>query len=169
MSKNRKKGYSKYENPDSDRLNKKTVQKGSVIVGNLSDYENIPSNVKDHKREAVVVLKDEEENLGTVDIHGKNSVDGKSRKKKEDAGLWQEIEKNGQKVYVDINIRTVDAKGKPIRQGKKFKNTGVIIDNENMQKVEKHIYEKGHRTSHSIRKIIAENKSKRDKKKKANK
>ncbi len=164
----KKKGYSEYENPRSDILNKKPVEKGSVIVANLSDFEKLPKNVKDHKREAVVVLKDKDKNLGTVDIHGKSSVDGKSRKKKKEAGLWEEIEKNGQKVYVDINIRITDVEGKPIRQGKKFKNTGVLLEPDQLAKVENHIYlNKGR--SHSARNIIQSNKEKRDKKKKANK
>lgn len=136
---------------------------GSIIVANLSDFEKLPKNVKDHKREAVVVLKDKEEKLGTVDVHGQNSVDGTSRKKKVDSGLWQEIEKNGQKVYVDINIRTVDAEGKPIRQGKKFKNTGVLLEPEQLAKVEDHLY-KNKKRKHSIREIVARNKTIKEKK-----
>ncbi len=166
--KNRKKGYSKYENPNSDMLNKEPVTKGSVIVANLSDYETIPKNVQDHKRESVVVLKDINDELGIVHIHGKNSVDGKSRKKKKESGLWEEIQKAGQEVYVDIDIRVTDAKGNPIKQGKVFKNTGVMIDKENMSKIESHVYMNKGR-SRSVRKIIQSNKEKRDKKKKANK
>lgn len=145
-------------------MNQKPVKKGSIIVAKLSDFEKLPKNVKDHKREAVVVLKDKEENLGTVDIHGKNSVDGKSRKKKEESGLWKEIEKNGQEVYVDINIRIMDAEGNPIRQGKKFKNTGILLDPNQLEKVEEHLF-KSKKRNHSIRAIVAKNKSLRDKKK----
>lgn len=142
---------------------------GSVIAANLSDYENLPDFVQDHKRESVTVLKDKDGKLGVVYIHGKNDVSGTSRKKKEESGLWQAISKNGQEVYVDIDIKVSDAKGRPIKQGKVFQNTGIMIDKKNMDKVEKHIYEKGGRKSHSVRNIIAENKTKREKKKKANK
>lgn len=169
MKNKKKKGYSSYENPNANINNKKPVKEGSVIVANLSDYENIPKNVKDHRRESVAVLKDEEGDLGVVFIHGKNDVSGKSRAKKEEAELWQAIEKNGQAVYIDLDIRVRDAKGNPIKQGKVFQNTGIMIDKENMAKVEKHIYEKGGRKSHSIRNIVSENRRLRDKKKKANK
>lgn len=165
----KKKGYSSYENPKANRNNKIPVEEGSVIVANLSDYEKLPDFVKDHKRESVTVLKDNKGELGVVYIHGKKDVSGRSREKKQEAGLWEEIEKNGQKVYVDIDIRVTDAKGNPIKQGKVFQNTGVMIDEANMTKIEKHVYEKGGRKSHSIRNIIVENKQKRDKKKKANK
>lgn len=165
MSKKNKK-YSNYKNPNANKWNKVPVEKGSVLVANLSDYEKLPKNVKDHKRESVTVFKDEKGELGILYIHGKFSVDGKSRTKKEEAGLWEEIEKSGQKVYVDIDIKVTDAKGNPIKQGKVFKNTGVMIDEKNMQKIEKHIYEKGGRKSHNIRNIIADNRTKRDKKKK---
>ena len=156
MSK-KKKGYSSYENPNANINNKKPVKEGSVIVANLSDYEEIPKNVKDHRRESVAVLKDEEGDLGVVFIHGKNDVSGKSRAKKEEAGLWQAIEKNGQEVYIDLDIRVRDAKGNPIKQGKVFQNTGIMIDKENMAKVENHIYENNGRKSHSIRKILKKN------------
>lgn len=101
-------------------------------------------------------------------IHGLNSIDDRSRVKKKEAGLWEEIEKNGQKVYVDINIRITDAEGKPIRQGK-FKNTGVSLEADQLQKVENHLYLNKGRKSHSIRKLIQANKAIRDKNKKANK
>ncbi len=164
--KKKKKGYSSYENPKANKNNRIPVEKGSVIVANLSDYEKLPDFVKDHKRESVTVLKDDSGELGVVYIHGKKDVSGKSREKKQEAGLWEEIEKNGQKVYVDIDIKVTDSKGNPIKQGKVFQNTGVMIDKTNMAKVEMHIYEKGGRKNHSIRNIISENKRKREKKKK---
>lgn len=77
-----KKGYSEYQNPKANINNQKKVKKGSVIVANVSDYDKLPKNVKDHKRESIVVLKDAKEELGVVFIHGKKSVDGKSREKK---------------------------------------------------------------------------------------
>ncbi len=165
----KKKGYSSYENPKANRNNKIPVEQGSVIVANLSDYEKLPDFVKDHKRESVTVLKDNNGELGVVYIHGKKDVSGRSREKKQEVGLWEEIEKNGQKVYVDIDIRVTDAKGNPIKQGKVFQNTGVMVDKENMAKVENHLYLNKGRKSHSIRKTIQQNKEIRDKKKKANK
>lgn len=90
-------------------------------------------------------------------------------KRKKEAGIYEEITKNGQQVYVDIDIRVTDAKGNPIKQGKVFQNTGVIIAPEEMEKVENHIFLNKGRKSHSIRNSISENKRIRDKKKKANK
>lgn len=160
--------YSSYINKKSDELNKKPVEKGSVIVANLSDYEKLPKNVKDHKRESVVVLKDSNKELGVVFIHGVDDVDGTSRMKKKEAGLWELIKKNNEDVFVDLDIRENDANGNPIKQGSIFKNTGVVIEDEQMEKVEKHIYSKNGRKSHNIRNTVVENKKKRDKKKKAN-
>ena len=78
----KRKQYSTYNNPKSDELNKKPVKKGSVIVSNLSNYEKLPKFVTDHKRESVVVLKDRNDELGVVYLHGKNDENGRSRKKK---------------------------------------------------------------------------------------
>lgn len=166
--KRKKKGYSEYENSNAKKNNRIPVQEGSVIVAKLSDYEELPSFVKDHKRESITVLKEKNGELGVVYIHGKNDITGKSRKKKVDSGIWQEIEKNGQEVYVDLDIRITDSKGNPIRQGKVFQNTGVMIDKENMEKVENHLFMNKGR-SHNVRNAISENKRIRDKKKKANK
>ncbi len=161
----KKKNYSNYQNPKSKELNKKPVKKGSVIVGKLSDYEKLPKTEVDHKRESIVVLKSPEKELGVVYIHGLKGKDGKSRSKKVDAGLWTEIEKKGQKVYVDIDIRVKDVHGNPIKQGPKFQNTGVMISESEMKKVEEHIFKKKGRKKHSIRNIISENKKKTETKK----
>lgn len=165
--KKKKKGYSSYENPKANKNNRIPVEKGSVIVANLSDYEKLPDFVKDHKRESVTVLKDNNGELGVVYIHGKKDVSGKSRVKKKEAGLWEEIEKNGQKVYVDIDIKVTDSKGNPIKQGKVFQNTGVMIDKTNMAKIEDHIYKTKGRKSHRIRNQITRNKEIEAKKNKA--
>ncbi|MDE5546950.1 MAG: hypothetical protein K2I88_05750 [Anaeroplasmataceae bacterium] len=164
-----KKKYSRYVNPKSKRLNSIPVTIGSIIVAYLSAYEKLPKYVEDHKRESIVVLKDINNELGVVYIHGINSIDGKSRHKKKEAGLWEEIEKNGQKVYADLDIRITDAEGNPIKQGNKFKNTGIILSAEELKKVEKHLYEKGKRVSHNIRNIISNNRRERGKNKKASK
>ncbi|MDE6656949.1 MAG: hypothetical protein K2J85_08155, partial [Anaeroplasmataceae bacterium] len=82
-----KKKYSTYVNPKSKRLNRVPVTIGSVIVAYLSDYESLPKYVEDHKRESIVVLKDINNELGVVYIHGLNGSDGKSRVKKKEAGL----------------------------------------------------------------------------------
>lgn len=155
--------YSSYINKKSDELNKKPVEKGSVIVANLSDYEKLPKNVKDHKRESVVVLKDSNKELGVVFIHGVDDVDGNSRMKKKEAGLWELIKKNNEDVFVDLDIRENDVNGNPIKQGSIFKNTGVVIEDEQMEKVESHIYlNKGRKRS--IRNIISINKKIKEKK-----
>lgn len=161
----KRKQYSTYNNPKSDELNKKPVKKGSVIVSNLSNYEKLPKFVTDHKRESVVVLKDRNDELGVVYLHGKNDENGRSRKKKKEAGIWEEVEKNGQAVYVDLDTRITDAGGNPIKQGKIFRNTGVMLDEKNLEKVENHILKPGKR-NHSIRKIVKENKNIVSKKKK---
>ncbi|MDE6242218.1 MAG: hypothetical protein K2M08_07350 [Anaeroplasmataceae bacterium] len=135
-----KKKYSRYVNSKSKRLNSIPVTIGSIIVAYLSDYERLPKYVEDHKRESVVVLKDINNELGVVYIHGLKSIDGKSRHKKKEAGLWEEIEKNGQKVYVDLDIKITDAEGKSIKQGAKFQNTGVILSSKEMKKVKNHIF-----------------------------
>ncbi|MDE6242219.1 MAG: hypothetical protein K2M08_07355 [Anaeroplasmataceae bacterium] len=158
-----KKKYFKYINPKSKRLNTIPVTIGSIIVAYLSDYERLPKYVEDHKRESVVVLKDIDDELGVVYIHGLKSIDGKPRVKKKEAGLWEEIEKNGQKVYVDLNIRITDAEGKPIKQRSKFKNTGVILSSKEIKKVQNHLFEPGKR-SHSARNIVRDNKKIREKK-----
>ena len=161
----KRKQYSTYNNPKSDELNKKPVKKGSVIVSNLSNYEKLPKFVTDHKRESVVVLIDRNDELGVVYLHCKNDENGRSRKKKKEAGIWEEVEKNGQAVYVDLDIRITDAGGNPIKQGKIFRNTGVMLDEKNLEKVENHILKPGKR-NHSIRKIVKENKNIVSKKKK---
>lgn len=163
----KRKQYSTYNNPKSDELNKKPVKKGSVIVSNLSNYEKLPKFVTDHKRESVVVLKDRNNELGVVYLHGKNDENGRSRKKKKEAGIWEEVEKNGQAVYVDLDIRITDAGGNPIKQGKIFRNTGVMLDEKNLEKVEKHIYENNGRKSHSFRNILKKNRDLQQKNKKA--
>ncbi|MDE6656846.1 MAG: hypothetical protein K2J85_07630, partial [Anaeroplasmataceae bacterium] len=144
-------------NPKSKRLNSVPATIGSVIVAYLSDYERLPKYVEDHKRESIVVLKDTCNELGVVYIHGLKSIDGKTRIKKKEAGLWEEIEKNGQKVYVDLDIRITDAEGNPIKQGNKFKNTGIILSFEGLKKVKNHLYNKNGRKNHSIRKKIFQN------------
>ncbi|MDE6407396.1 MAG: hypothetical protein K2K48_01125 [Anaeroplasmataceae bacterium] len=158
-----KKKYSKYVNPKSKSLNRIPVTIGSVIVAYLSDYERLSKYVEDHKKDSIVVLKDINNELGVVYIHELKSIDGKARVKKKEAGLWEEIEKNGQKVYVDINIRTIDVEGKPITQGLKFKNTGVLLESEQLVKVENHLY-KNKKRNHSIREIVAKNESIKEKK-----
>ena len=158
-----KKKYSTYVNPKSKRLNSVPATIGSVIVAYLSDYERLPKYVEDHKRESIVVLKDIHNELGVVYIHGLKSIDGKTRVKKKEVGLWEEIEKNGQRVYVDLDIRIADAEGKPIKQGAKFQNTGVILSSKELQKVLSHIFEPGKR-SHSARNIVRENKKIQEKK-----
>ena len=127
----------------------------------MSNYEKLPKNTVDHKRESVVVIKDKND-LGVVYLHGVNDRTGKSRIDKVKDGLWVDIKKNGQTVLADINIRTKDAKGKPIRQGNTFQNTGAVIDDENMLKLENHLY-KGKKRKHSIRNIVANNKKLLDK------
>ena len=159
-----KKKYSKYVNPKAKNLNRIPVTLGSIIVAYLSDYERLPKYVEDHKRESIVVLKDTCNELGVVYIHGLKSIDGKTRIKKKEAGLWEEIEKNRQKVYVDLDIRITDAEGNPIKQGAKFQNTGVILSAQEMKKVQKHLFLNLGRRSHSIRTSISENKKIREKK-----
>lgn len=165
MTKGKKKGYSKYENPKAKENNRKPVQVGSIIVANVSDYEKIvrKGSKKDHRKEAVTVIKAADETLGVVFLHGKTNVIGNSRQKKVDAGLWEEIEKNGQGVYVDIDIRIKDSKGNDIKQGKVFQNTGIIISPEELEKVESHIYKKKKR-NHSIREQVAKNNTIKEKK-----
>ncbi|MDE6407394.1 MAG: hypothetical protein K2K48_01135 [Anaeroplasmataceae bacterium] len=160
-----KKKYSRYVNPKSKRLNKIPVTIGSVIVAYLSDYERLPKYADDHKRESIVMLKDINNELGVVYIHGLKSIDGKTKVKKKESGLWEEIEKNGQKVYVDLDIKITDAEGKPIKQGVKFQNTGIILNSKEMKKVEKHLFENKGREKHSIRNIIKINRDIQAKKK----
>ncbi|MDE6407395.1 MAG: hypothetical protein K2K48_01130 [Anaeroplasmataceae bacterium] len=159
-----KKKYSKYVNPKSKRLNKIPVTIGSVIVAYLSNYERLPKNAEDHKRESIVVLKDINNELGVVYIHGLKSIDGKTRVKKKESGLWEEIEKNGQKVYVDLDIRITNSEGNPIKQGAKFQNTGIIISFKELKKVNNHLYNKNGRKNHSIRKKIYQNQQIKNKK-----
>ena len=159
-----KKRYSNYVNPKAKRLNGIPVTIGSIIVAFLSDYERLPRYVENHKRESVVVLKDINDELGVVYIHGLKSIDGTNRVKKKEAGLWEEIEKNGQKVYVDLDIRITDAEGKPIKQGVRFQNTGVILNVGELKKVENHLYNKNGRKTHSIRKRIFQNQQIKNKK-----
>ena len=156
-SSRKKKDYSRYKNPKSKKINNHPVDVASVIVGDLSSYEKLPKNVKDHKRESVVVLKGRDKSLGVVYIHGKESLDGKSRTKKKEAGLWEEIIKNGQEVYVDLDIKITDSNGNPIKQGIKFKNTGVILAPEEMKKVEDHIY--GSKKKRSQKEIVKSNRN----------
>lgn len=66
---------------------------------------------------------------------------------------------------MDLDIRITDAGGNPIKQGKIFRNTGVMLDEKNLEKVENHILKPGKR-NHSIRKIVKENKNIVSKKKK---
>ena len=137
--------YSKYNNPKSNKLNSKEVVEGSIIVANLSDYEKIPKKVEDHKREAVVVLKFHNKELGVVYIHGLLDRNYNLRIKKEEAGLWKRIMKSNQEVYVDLDIRTIDSKGNPIKQGNVFKNTGVKLSSEEFEKVKSHVFGKNRR------------------------
>ena len=133
----------------------------------MSNYDKLPKNAPDHKRESVVVIKDKND-LGVVYLHGVKDRAGKSRTDKVKEGLWIDIKKNGQDVLADINIITKDVNGKPIRQGNTFQNTGAVIDDENMQRLEDHLY-KGKKRNHSIRIIAAKNKVllEKSKKKKA--
>lgn len=161
-----KRGYSNYESKKHRSNNRIKVSEGSIIVANLSDYEKIPKSVIDHKKESVVVLKASKEELGVVLLHGKENLKGDSRKRKKDSGLWEEIIKNGQEVYVDLDIRVSDAHGNPIKQGKVFKNTGVVLEAKELEKVENHIYYANGRKRHSIRKTIDNNRQIKAKKNK---
>lgn len=158
-----KKDYSNFKNPRAKRNNSSEVSKGSVIVANLSDYEKLPKNVKDHKRESIVVLKDKNKELGVVYLHGKENLDGHSRKAKEEKGLWIKIKKKDQEVYADIDIKVKDAKGNPIKQGEIFQNTGVKLNSKEIEKLENHLYKNKGRKSHSIRNIVSNNKKKANK------
>lgn len=149
------KGYSNYNNPNAKRNNEIPVRKGSVIVSNLSNYEKLPKTAVDHKRESVVVIK-KDQDLGVVYLHGVKDRTGKSRNDKVEKGLLINIKKNGQDVLADLNIKTKDANGRPIRQGKIFQNTGSVIDAENMKKIEDHIY-KPKKRGHSIRITVSDN------------
>lgn len=157
------KNYSTYINDKSEELNKIPVEKGSIIVANLSDYEKLPSNIKDHKRESVVVLKGEDDDLGVVYLHGLTDAAGNSRMYKKDAGLWETIKKKDQEVFVDLDIRENDVKGNPIKQGEIFKNTGVILEDDQMEKVENHIY--GSKKKRSHKEIVKNNRKIRENKK----
>lgn len=157
------KKYSKYNNPKSKELNSKEVEEGSIITARLSDYEKLPKNVKDHKREAVVVLKFHNKELGVVYIHGLLDRNNILRIKKEEAGLWKKIMKSNQEVYVDLDIRTIDSKGNPIKQGSTFKNTGVKLSTVEFEKVKNHVFEAGKR-KHSVRNIVRNNKALKNKK-----
>lgn len=158
------KTYSTYINPKSDEYNKKEVKKGSIIVAKLSDYEKLKPKIKDHKRESVVVLIDKDKNLGVVYLHGIKDINGIERTKKEDAGIWlKAVKDNGEVVYVDLDIRDKDKNGKPIKQGDIFKRTRRYFNDEQMNKIENHLYlNKGR--SHSIRDAIKINKEKANKK-----
>lgn len=158
-TKKAKKEYSKYENPKSKELNSKPVEVGSVVTGKLSFYQKLPAGAVDHTRESIVMVKCDDGSLCVVYIHGLYDRDGNSRKAKADKGIWLEIVKNGQHVYVDLDLRTVDSLGRPLKQSSELKNTGVIIDKVTMEQIKKHIFETSKR-SHSIRKIVSENKKK---------
>lgn len=154
----RRKKYSIYKNLKSDEYNKKPVIKGSIIVANLSDYEKLNRNVKDHKRESVVVLISKNKNLGVVYLHGLNDVNGKSRKYKEERGIWLKATKdNGEDVYVDLDIKDKDRYGNPIKQGDVFKNTNRYFNKNELNRIESHIFNPQKR-KHSIRKIVLKNK-----------
>ena len=140
MRKRKIKTYSTYINPKSDEYNKEEVKKGSIIVAKLSDYEKLKPKIKDHKRESVVVLIDKDKNLGVVYLHGIKDV------------------------YVDLDIRDKDRFGKPIKQGKIFKKTNRKFNNKEILKIEKHLFTKNGRISHSIRTTIKNNKEKANKK-----
>lgn len=158
-----KKRYSRYKNPNSDEYNKEEVKKGSIVVSNLSDYEKLKKGTIDHKRESVVVLIDKKKNLGVVFLHGLKSVDGKPRTKKEEAGIWLKAKKdNGEVVYVDLDIRDKDRNGKPIKQGNTFKKTKRYFDDNEMNRIEEHLYKKKKR-NHSIRNRVAINNKKANK------
>lgn len=159
-----KKRYSIYKNPNSDEYNKVEVKKGSIIVSNLSDYEKLKKGTVDHKRESVVVLIDKKKNLGVVFLHGLKGIDGKLRTKKEEAGIWLKAKKdNGEVVYVDLDIRDKDRNGKPIKQGNTFKKTKRYFDDNEMNKIEEHLY-KGKKRSHSVRIAVKNNNKLKNKK-----
>ena len=65
---------------------------------------------------------------------------------------------------MDLDIRIADAEGKPIKQGAKFQNTGVILSAKELKKVENHLYNKNGRKSHSLRKRIFQNQQIKNKK-----
>lgn len=134
------KKYSNYKNPKSKKLNSIKVEEGSIITARLSDYEKLPKNVEDHKRESIVVLRFKNEELGVVYIHGLLDRNYNLRIKKEEAGLWKKIIKANQTVYVDLDIRTTDANNNPIKQGDKFKNTGIKLSPEEFEKVKNHVF-----------------------------
>lgn len=162
-SKNERKNkkYSTYINPKSDEYNKEEVKKGSIIVAKLSDYEKLKLKIKDHKRESVVVLIDKDKNLGVVYLHGIKDVNGIERTKKEDSGIWLKVVKdNGEVVYVDLDIRDKDRFGKPIKQGNIFKRTNRFFNDEQMGKIENHLFENKKR-SHSVRNTITNNRKKK--------
>lgn len=157
------KKYSKYNNPKSKELNSKEVEEGSIITAKLSDYERLPKYVENHKREAVVVLTFHNKELGVVYIHGLLDKNYNLRIKKEEAGLWKRIMKSNQEVYVDLDIRTIDSKGNPIKQGDVFKNTGVKLAPEEFEKVKSHLFMNKGR-SRSIRESIKKNRELKNKK-----
>lgn len=159
-TKNAKKGYSNYQNPKSYELNSKPVEVGSVVTGKLSFYEKLPSGTVDHTREAIVMVKCDDGSLCVVYIHGLYDKNGNLRKYKADKGIWLEIVKNGQRVYVDLDLRSVDSLGRPIRQSNELKNTGIIIDKETMEKIKNHIFTYCNRKSRSLRQTIDRNKKK---------
>lgn len=157
------KKYSKYKNPNANKNNTIPVEEGSVITSMLSNFEKLPKGVIDHRREAIVVLKFRNDELGVVYLHGIMDINGVIRIGKEEAGLWKRIKKANQEVYVDLDIRIKDAYGNPIKQGKTFQNTGVKITPEELEKVRNHVYKTNGRKKHSIRKTIQLNKNKRAK------
>ena len=155
------KTYSRYINPKSDEYNKEEVKKGSIIVAKLSDYEKLKPKIKDHKRESVVVLIDNDKNLGVVYLHGIKDINGIERTKKEDSGVWlKAVKDNGEVVYVDLDIRDKDKNGKPIKQGDIFKKTRRYFNDEQMDRIENHLFENKKR-SHSVRNTITNNRKKK--------
>ena len=79
---------------------------------------------------------------------------------KEDSGIWlKAVKDNGEVVYVDLDIRDKDKFGKPIKQGNIFKRTNRFFNDEQMTKIENHLYV-GKKRSHSIRNIVKSNKRK---------
>ena len=152
------KNYSNFKNPNSKELNKKPVEVGSVVVSQLSDLYKLPKKVIDHKREAVVVLKFRNNSLGIVELHGITDVNGNVRIKKELRGIWRKIKKANEEVYVDLNIITEDAFGKPIKQqSTKFMNTGIKLSSSELQKVFDHIYNFNGIKSKNLKSVVKMN------------
>ena len=83
--------------------------------------------------------------------------------KRESVVVLIDKDKNLGVVYLH-GIKDKDRFGKPIKQGKIFKKTNRKFNNKEILKIEKHLFTKNGRISHSIRTTIKNNKEKANKK-----